>query len=214
MTPMKTNLIWEKLLIENRKIVSSDEVKKLAQQLDKDESDAIKYLQRHGYIQRIFRGYFYVRDYEEFRKKTFKHSIYEIIAMGLKKKDVNNWYFGLRTALKFNNMTHEYFTMDYVITDSYRTTKVIEIFGQKFQFLKWHGGHFNGDWIVKNKLMRYSDPQKTILDISYKRYIKTRDENLILAPIIEYEDVLSDCDLDEYFEVYPPLLRNIIEGYL
>ena len=72
---MKTALIWEKLLIDNRKIATSDEIKKLAGQLDKDESDSIRYLQRHGYIHRIFRGYFYVRDYEEFKKNTFKHSI-------------------------------------------------------------------------------------------------------------------------------------------
>ena len=211
---MKTVLIWEKLLVDDRKIVTSDEIKELARQLDKNELNTIRYLQRHEYIHRIFRGYFYVKDYEELRKKIFKHSIYEIIAMGLKEKGVHNWYFGLGTALKHHNMTHEYFTKDYVITDSYRTTKVIEIFGQRFQFLKWHGDHFNEDQIVKNKLMRYSDPQKTVLDLSYKRYIKTRDENYILGPIKEYENMLSNRDLDKYLKVYPPLLRNIIEGCL
>ncbi len=65
-----------------------------------------------------------------------------MISKALKIKGVKHWYFGLETALKINNMTHEYFTMNFVITDSYRTTKIINILDTKFQFLKWSQKHF------------------------------------------------------------------------
>mgnify|MGYP000178210645 CR=1 FL=1 len=211
---MKTVLIWEKLQLNNQKIVTSDEIKEYARQLGRDELDVIRYLQRHAYIDRIFRGYFYVKSYDEHRRKSFDFPILDIIAMGLKAKGVKNWYFGLGTALKLNNMTHEYFTTDFVITDSYRTTKIIEIFGQRFQFIKWHGGHFNEDWIIKRKLTRYSNPQKTVLDLAYRRYIKARDENYIPGPIKEYENMLASHDLEKYLRIYPPLFCQIVEDYL
>ena len=43
---------------------------------------------------------------------------FEIIKNGLIIKGVKKWYFGLETALKLNNMTNEYFTIDYVVNDS------------------------------------------------------------------------------------------------
>ena len=60
-----------------------------------------------------------------------------VIGEGLKIKGVKNWYFGLETALKLNTMTHEYFTIDYVISDQYRTTKTIHILDKDFKFIKW-----------------------------------------------------------------------------
>jgi len=119
---MKTSLIWKRLLIVGKKIVGSSEIKSLARELGKNEERSLYYLQEEGYIVRIFRGIFYVKTMEERELGTFNNTIYEIVALALKEKGVENWYFGLENGLKINNMTHEYFTIDYVITDSYRTT--------------------------------------------------------------------------------------------
>ena len=78
------------------------------------------------YIIRIFRGIFYVKSLEEIKYKKVKYNHLELVAKGLELKGVKHWYFGLHTALKLNNATHEYFTIDYVITDSFYRNKPIE----------------------------------------------------------------------------------------
>ena len=114
-------------MIDGHKIASSEDIRKLARSIKRSEERSLSYLQEEGYITRIFRGIFYVKSPDEREKGYFRKSIYEIVAMGLEFKGVEKWYFGLETALKLNNLAHEYFDINYVITDSYRTTKIIKI---------------------------------------------------------------------------------------
>ena len=124
-----------------------------------------------------------------------------MISQALKLKGIKNWYFGLETALKINNMTHEYFTVNYVITDSYRTTKIIHVLDSKFKFFKWHKKYFIFGITAKNGL-RYSDREKTVLELTYQRYLKSQDLNFILSPIIEYQDLVDKNKLVLYLEHY------------
>ena len=126
---MKTTLIWKKMLINESKIVTSAEIRNLARDLNKDEWGSLDYLQKHGYIYRILRGIYYIKNADERERNFFEQSVFEMVSNALKLKGVKHWYFGLETALKLNEMTHEYFTINYVMTDSFRTTKVIDILG-------------------------------------------------------------------------------------
>ena len=132
-----------------------------------------------------------------------------MVSNALDIKGVKHWYFGLETALKFNNMTHEYFTINYVITDSYRTTKVIHILNSNFEFLKWNEKHFTFG-IVKNNRLRYSDREKTVLDLIYKRYRKNRDLDIVTSPLIEYIEILDRKKLMNYLENYSQRFNKII----
>jgi len=77
------------------------------------------------YIIRIFKGIFYVKSLKEIKYGTEKYSHLDLGAKGLNLKGVENWYYGLHTAFKLNNITHEYYTMDYVISDSlYRNNPI------------------------------------------------------------------------------------------
>lgn len=190
MTQIKASLIWKRLLIQNKKIVTSKEIEQLAEELDKNRKRSLYYLQEEGYIARILRGIFYVKSFSERQQKTFDPSIYEIVAGALEKKRVKKWYFGLETALKLNNLTHEYFTIDYVLTDSYRTTKVIKILDTRFQFLKRSKKYFHKGIIVTNGL-RYSNPEKTVLDLAYQRHLDSKDSDLFLLPIKEYREKID-----------------------
>ena len=69
---MKTPTIWKKLIINQQKIITTPEIQKLGKQINKDEWRSIDYLQRHGYIYRILRGIFYIRDPEERERDFFK----------------------------------------------------------------------------------------------------------------------------------------------
>lgn len=204
---MKASIIWKKLLVEGRRMVTSGEIQSLANEIGRGEERSLYYLQEEGYIVRILRGIFYVKTIEEREKGIIVTSIYKLIAMALKEKGVKNWYFGLETALKLNTMTHEYFMIDYVISDSYRTTKIIRIMDNGFKFIKRGKRHFDTG-IIKEKMIRYSDPEKTVLDLSYRNYLNTKKENLYLSPIIEYKDTLNLKLLLEYLDTYPPGFRK------
>lgn len=202
---MRPTIAWEKFLIQKRKIVISEEIKALAEEIDKDGDWLIAYLQRHGYIVRILKGIFYVKTLEERERGTSAHSIYELVAMALKKKGVKQWYFALETALKLNTMTHEYFFTDYVITDSYRTTKVISIMGVNFLFIKRGLQHFKQGIVRENK-MCFSDPEKTVLDLAYRIYLRTKKKELYLPALDEYREII---DLEKTLQC----LRNFPPGF-
>jgi predicted transcriptional regulator of viral defense system len=205
---MKTPLIWEKLVIDGRRMVTTVEVHRLAVQLGKDPERSLRYLQEHEFLCRVLRGIFYVRGHEERGKGFTRSSIYEMVSEALRMKGVRNWYFGLETALKLNNMTHEYYTVDFVITDSYRTTKVIEIAGVRFQFLKWSKRHF-GYGIVRKKLLRCSDMEKTLIDMAYKRYLDTKDAGYLSELIHEHGSGIDAGRLAKYLEEYPVGFRRM-----
>ncbi len=207
---MKTPIIWKKLLLEKRKIVLSKGIHELAKKLNKNERWSVDYLQRHGYIVRILRGFYYVKTPEERQLNKLDHSIYEIVAMALKEKGVRNWYFGLETALKLNNMTHEYYSVNYVITNSYETTKIIKILDTKFKFLRWNGKHFKFG-IEKKGILRYSDKEKTVLDIAYQTYRNKTKDPYILNLIREHSPLLDNDRLMEYFKHYSMRFQQLGE---
>ncbi|MCI0496919.1 MAG: type IV toxin-antitoxin system AbiEi family antitoxin [Thermoplasmata archaeon] len=208
---MRASLVWERLLVEGRRIVTSNEIAGLSEFVSRDGADVIDYLQQNGYIVRILRGIFYVMSMDERGRGKYDHSLHEMVAMALERKGVANWYYGLETALKFNAMTHEYFMIDHVLTDSYRTTKVIRIMNADFEFIR------RGRWsfergITREGGIRYSDPERTVLDIAYRSYLRTGDETLYLAPLREYRDVVDRARLRGHLGIYPPRFRERVGG--
>ena len=209
MTYMKTSMIWKKLVVDNQRIITSDEIRDMSKKLGKEYPRSLRYLQEHGYIFRILKGIFYVKSPEERERGFFQDSVYEMVSNALNIKGVEDWYFGLETALKLNNMTHEYFTINYVITDSYRTTKVIRILDSSFQFLKWNKKYFEFG-IVKSDGLRFSDKEKTVLDLIYRRHRKSRDLDTVISPLVEYIGILDRKKLVNYLGNYSQRFQQTI----
>src|SRR5581483_7273612 len=115
---MKMSLLVEKLWIENKEFVTSEELKVYCRSMKIDYSLVIRYLSSRRYLLRIFRGIFYVRSLEEIKLGRSKYNHLELVAKGLELKGVKEWYFGLHSALKLNNMTHEHFAVEEVVSDS------------------------------------------------------------------------------------------------
>ncbi len=90
----------------------------------------------------------------------------ELVARGITLKGVKDWYFGLHSALKINNMTHEEFGIDEVISSEIFRAKPIKIVGHKFRFNKV-SKKLLGFGVIENGALRYSDREKTILDFIY-----------------------------------------------
>src|SRR3990170_4591187 len=157
----QTSLLLKKLRMDKKEFVTSDELKGYCKSMGLSYAKTIKYFVYRGYLTRIFKGIFYVKPLDEVKLGKSKYSHLELVAKGLELKGIKNWYFGLYTALKLNNMTHEHFAIDYVINDKLFRSKPMTIAGYKFRFIKLIPRLLQFG-IVEDSL-KYSDPEKTLL---------------------------------------------------
>ena len=205
----KTSLLLKKLRIDEKEFVTSVELKQYCTAMDLNYEKAIKYFVYRGYLTRIFKGIFYVKPLDEIKLGKSRYSHLELVAKGLELKGIKNWYFGLYTALKLNNMTHEHFTVDYVINDRLFRPKPMSIAGYKFRFIKLTPRLLNFG-ITENDL-RYSDAEKTILDFIYTwRYNGVPKEKIILD-VSEWAKDLSGEKIRKYALNYPKTVQEIAE---
>ena len=199
---MTLKLIVEKLAWDNKKFITSDEIKDYCRKLSLDYLPTIKYLLRNRYATRIFKGIFYVYSIEERKLGKSEMNFFEIIKEALKIKGIKNWYFGLESGLKFNNLTHEYFVIDYIINNKIFRAKPILIMGRKVKFYKLSSNMFSFGIIKKN--INYSDAEKTLLDLLYlKHYTKEEFE--------EIAESLSKTKLIKYAKNYNKRVINLIK---
>lgn len=209
---MKTGLILRKLRLEDRDIVTSEELKKICSNLGIKYETAIRHLVPRGHLIRIFRGVFYVTSPDEALTRTQKHSHLELVSKGLKVKGVEDWYFGLYTALKMNNMTHEHYALDYVVNDKIQRSNPMNIAGHRFRFVKVKP-KLLGFGVIGGEL-RHSDPEKTILDFIYLwRYNSMPDRKITLS-VKEWTNNVDDAKMLDYSRYYPKTVAKLLEEVL
>lgn len=204
---MKTPAIWRKFLFDGLKVVTSIEVKRLADRLGKDGERSLSYLREHGYLVRIARGIYYVRSADERERGFHEWSVYDMVAEALRMRGIRRWYFGLETALKLNGMTHEYFAVDSVITDRAWTSKPTGVLDAKFHFFKWGASHF-GFGIVRKGRISYSDPEKTVLDLAYRAHRGKKGSPGVI--IEEHAARLDRQKLRRYLRHYPKRFQKVL----
>ncbi len=206
---MKSTVLLKKFYVEGKELVTSDEIKEYCDFLNLNYENVINYFISRGYLSRIFRGIFYVKSLEELKFGKRKYSYLELVKKGLELKNVKNWYFSLYTALKLNNATHEYFTIDYVISENLYRSKVINIENRKFRFIKIKPDLLNFG-IIENGF-RYSDLEKTILDFIYIWIYNNTPRKKILIDASEYIDDLTEEKIRIYAKKYPKSVKEIVE---
>lgn len=206
---IKSSLLLKKLRLDKKQFITSEELKHDCKLMSLNYEKTIKYFVSRGYLTRIFKGIFYVKSLDEAKLGRSKYSHLELVAQGLELKGVKNWYFGLYTALKFNNITHESFAIDYVVNDKLLRSKPINIVGYKFRFIKLTPRLLEFG-IIENSL-KYSDPEKTILDFIYTwRYNGIPREKIILD-VSEWSESLSGEKVRKYGANYPKTVREIAD---
>ncbi|MBU2576469.1 MAG: hypothetical protein KKF50_01985 [Nanoarchaeota archaeon] len=151
------------------KILTRKDFDSLATKYKFDRDTLRRVMLNKGYLITIFRGVYYLKDYEEKKLNSLKYSPYELLALGLEKKNVK-WYFGLNTALKFLGLTHEVFPVNIVINDKFNRTKPMKIAGSSFFFMKLKPSLFfdmKKENTSNNIFIYYSNIEKTLLDMIY-----------------------------------------------
>ena len=207
---MRMSVLLKKLRIENKEFVTSKELELYCKSMKLDYTTVIRYFMAQGYLTRIFRGIFYVKTLDEMKLGRSKYSHLELVAKGLELKNVRNWYFGLHTALKLNNMTHEYFTIEDVINDTLFRANPINIAGYKFKFTRLSPSLVGFGINKKDEIIRYSDPEKTVLDFIYIwRYNGVPNDKIVLD-ISEWAEQGSKEKLMSYAKKYPKTVTEII----
>lgn len=183
---MTYKLLIKKLYMDKADFIVAGKLKGYCKEIKIDYYSAISYLLTNKYLIRVLRGIFYVPSIEERKLKKINISYMEAVAKSLELKGVKNWYFGLETSIKLNNLTHEYFIIDYIINDKLFRPKPIEIMGHKIKFIKLKKSLFGFGVIKKNKI-NFSENEKTLLDFIYlykykglgKKDIKNRISELM-----------------------------------
>lgn len=199
---MTLKLIVEKLARSDKKFLLSDELKSDCRKLGMEYLVTVKYLTRNKYIVRIFKGIFYVYSLKERKLGTSEMTFHDILKEALRLKGVTNWYFGLETALKFNNLTHESFMIDYVMNDKIFRAKPITIIGRKVKFHKL-APKMMAFGIIKD-VLPYSDPERTLLDLVYLKHYDLMHFN-------EMKNRVSGSTLHNYLKNYTRNVREIIQ---
>jgi hypothetical protein len=207
---MSYTILVRRLWLEEGRYITASALKERCKPLGLSYGDALAYLFRNKYVIRILRGFFYIPSVEERRLKTLGPNPYEAIAKAMEYKKVKNWYFGLETAIKWNNVTHEHFNVDYVVSDTLFRPKPILILGRKIKFVKLKKDLFRFG-IKREKSLRYSDLEKTILDLIHVRKYAGRTNKAIVDEVIEWGETASKKKLRAYATHYSRSVQKIVE---
>ena len=200
--------LLKKLWMDGKEFVTTTELRAYCRTFKLDYETVVSYFVKRKYFIRIFRGVFYVKSLEEAKLSRAKYSHLELVAKGLELKKVSNWYFGLHTALKLNNMTHETFSVEDVVNDLLFRANPVNIAGYKFKFYRLSPLLLDFG-IKKQNGLRYSDPEKTVLDFIYIwRYRGTPSEKII-ADISDYAKSMSKDKTKSYVKKYPKTMAEI-----
>ena len=206
---MKTDILLRKLRMENMEFVTSKELRAYCKSLKLDYDIVIRHFVPRGYLVRILRGIFYVKSLEELELARPKYTHLELVAKGLELKNVKHWYFGLHTALKLNNMTHESFTVEDVVNDKLFRANPIAIAGYKFKFSRLSPSLLDFGIKKGNNGVRYSDPEKTILDFIYLWRYNGIPEEKIAADVSGWAKSVAREKLRAYAKKYPKTVAEI-----
>jgi predicted transcriptional regulator of viral defense system len=206
---MKTDILLRKLRMESEEFVTSLELRAYCKALKLDYGIAIRHLVPRGYLVRIFKGIFYVKSLEELELARAKYNHLELVAKGLELKNVKRWYFGLHTALKLNNMTHETFAVEDVISDKLFRANPFAIAGYKFKFSRLSPSLLDFGIEKAENGVRYSDPEKTILDFIYIWRYNGIPEGKIAGDVSGWAKNVAKEKLREYARKYPKTAAEI-----
>ncbi|MBS3106725.1 hypothetical protein J4419_03630 [Candidatus Woesearchaeota archaeon] len=198
----------KKLEMIEESYIDSKLLKEYCKELKLDYYTVIRYLLSNRYLYRILRGVFYKPSIEERKLGILRVNHLEAISHALRIKGVKNWYFGLESALKMNNLTHEFFAMDYVINDTIFRPRPITILGNKVRFIKLKKSLTNFG-VKGNGNLEYSDPEKTVLDMVYLSKYGGLDDGEINEKVSEIAKTCEKATLIKYSSHY----NHSVESY-
>lgn len=166
----------------------------------------------------FFKGIFYVRNSSELLTNTLPSDPLIIAALACNKRLDKNWYFGLHTSLKLNDLAGVQTPQKiFIITKKQLIPRIRKIGSMEFVFSQIKGISFTNGIIKKNEL-RYSNPVRTALDFLH---LGIKKKNINYAQLVL--DTILDWNKKQFVSEYKNLLKfystkttinKIIENHL
>jgi hypothetical protein len=205
---MVYSVLVRKILLLNKRYLSKEELEEICVTLKLSYVNAVNYLSNNKYIFVIFRGFFYVPSIEERKLSSKIPDVFEAIEKAMEYKKVRNWYFGLETAIKNTGITHESFSIDFVVSDTIFRPRPIKILGRKIKFVK-----LKKELCVfglKKEKYVFSDLEKTILDIAYIKKYSGENDVSIKNYLFEWVEKANKKKLLDYSKKYPKTIVKLV----
>jgi len=202
-----STLVWDTLVADEREVVRTAEVSELARRLGKEPAHVATTLVRAGRLVPLFKGYYYVRRPDEMGLRRPRHNALELFAMGARAKRIGRWYFGLETALRLNEMTHDDRGLEFVIDERLFRPAGVRVGLRRFVILRW-SAHLLTFGLRRDGPLRWSGPEKTLMDIAF------HESNLAARgrppPGLwrEHIETVSARTMRSYFPHYPERVRT------
>jgi hypothetical protein len=211
---MTVNKIMDKLWQDGNEFVSLDNLKKDSKNLYYNYNNMIEYVVSRGFLFNILNDTYYVKSQDEFNSvnnDNLKYSSLELISKALKFLDVENWYFGLYTALKFHDISFNNGNVDYLMFSNMIGAKPkITVSGQDCKFIRLESRLFKFGIIEKRNEVKYSDLEKTVLDLMYLWHTNNMPNHKIKSGILKYFKLGRIDTINEYCSHYPENIQQLV----
>jgi len=190
------------------KAVKRASIDDICERFQANTTNTINFMISYGYMVRIMRGLYYVKTVEEFTLKKAV-DIYKVLSLGMDEINLR-WYFGLYTALRFNGVTHEFSDTIFVLNEGIFRPKEIKVGGEKVRFLKLSSSLF-GFGVVNKEGVKFSDLEKTLLDLIYISKYRSIPEERIASTIEDYAKGARAKRIKEYLKSYPKSVEKVVK---
>jgi predicted transcriptional regulator of viral defense system len=207
------NKVLNKIRQDNKELITTEELKNYCKELYFNYRILSNYLISRKYLVKVLEGIYYVKTNEEIAQNKLNLPVSKLLAKALRLKNIHNWYYGLYTALKLNGIDYNHKDkFYYLINNRILKNRPIKILGKRYRFIRFQDTLFN--FGIINGKVKYSDLEKTILDLLYLWEYTHRNENRIL---IELSKLLEGTSLEkilDYSQYYPKSNRIILKKAL
>lgn len=205
--------IWEVLSRQSREVVTTVDLERLAARLGRSRIDSVRHLRRAGYLVPLFKGHYYVRTPAEIRLEMPRFNPLELFALAARSKGIGAWYYGLQSALRLNGMTHEDRREESVVSTSLYRIRGVRIGERRFVIRRWDTALF-GFGLVARRGYRFSDPEKTVVDLAYLDYWRDRKGRPPTREWEEYVSTVRATTVRRYLRHYPAPVARAVEEHL
>jgi hypothetical protein len=175
----------------------------------------INYLINKKDLIKIFADFYYVKNKKEISSKNFKkkHTLVGLVSKLLEMMKVEDWYFGLHSALRLHGISLKDNPAECLICSRVPfNSKRLEVLGKKLQVFVFKQNLF--DFYIEKNGVKYSDLEKTFLDFIYLWKLNHVPDHKLLGILGKYRDKISKEKLITYSEIYPREIQLIINEFI
>ena len=214
---MTVNKILDTLWQDGAEFVSLNRLRRVSKNLYYNYGTMIDYLVSRGFLYKILNDAYYIKSQEEFNSvdNNLKYTPLELLSKALNFLEIKNWYFGLYTALKYHYTPFDDTKSDYlIICDTPMIKKKITVHDREVQTIRLKTTLFEFGIIEKQNKVKYSDFEKTVLDLTYLWHSSNTPVHKIKSEIFKYLKLLSIDRIKEYSLHYPDEIKQLIDDII